>query len=478
MDNRAPLSQEQQARCCGGVPPDHSADMIWHRYKKYPYLLAKLIFFSLLIYVVYVCLGAVENVLFPLFVSMLIAYLLDPAIDKLEERKLNRTVAILIVLVLLLIGMGVFSAFLYPLIASQVRTIIEKFPGLLDSFQHQFLPWLKTKFEVEVPPNLTDAVAKYGAEIKGAAPTVLKKAGDWATGLLTQTSLLVASILNIVMIPIFTFYFLRDFDRMKEAAADYIPLYNRAFVHERLKLMDEVVGAWFRGQIQVALILSALYGVGLGAVFMASGLSLFQGFALGVVTGVLNVVPYLGFAVGSALAILVVLIEWTGWGAVIGVAVVFLVVQLAEGYIITPKVVGEKVGLSSVTVIIVLLLGGELGGLLGVLLAIPVAGAIKVILPDLANYYKRSPYYRGHAMPDPLFEAVMMQDMEDDLEAASAQVIMHDKPSELEPTPPADAPVQEAADEAADEPKASFESATPSSQEEEPTPQTPDPEEE
>lgn len=398
----------------GNVPPDHSPDMIWHRYKKYPYLLAKLCFFGALLFGVYLCLNSVGSVLFPLFVSMLIAYLLDPTIDWFETKKINRTVAILITLVVLLLGLGVFSAVLYPLIASQVRTVIEKFPGLLDTLQTQFLPWLKTKFNFEIPANLTAAIDTYGAELKSAAPTVFKKAGDWATGLLTQTGLLVASILNIVMIPLFTFYFLRDFDRMKASLDEYIPLYNKEFVHSRLLMIDEVVGAWFRGQIQVGLILAALYGVGLGGVFAVAGLSMFQGFALGVVSGVLNIVPYLGFAVGIVLSILVVLIEWTGWGAVIGVGVVFLLVQLAEGYVITPKVVGEKVGLSSVTVIIVLLLGGELAGLFGVLLAIPVAGAIKVILPDVANIYKRSPYYRGHAMPDPLFEAVMLHDMEDE----------------------------------------------------------------
>ncbi|MEM1348684.1 MAG: AI-2E family transporter, partial [Myxococcota bacterium] len=113
----------------------------------------------------------------------------------------------------------------------------------------------------------------------------------------------------------------------------------------------------------------------------------------------LNVIPYVGFAVGSLLSVLVVLIEWTGFGALVGVGVVFAVVQGLEGYVITPKIVGEKVGLSPVTVIIVLLIGAELAGLLGVLLAIPVAGAIKVILPDVARMYKASAYYTGVGLP-------------------------------------------------------------------------------
>ncbi|MEC9400605.1 MAG: AI-2E family transporter, partial [Myxococcota bacterium] len=121
----------------------------------------------------------------------------------------------------------------------------------------------------------------------------------------------------------------------------------------------------------------------------------FDGFALGAISGLLNVIPYVGFAVGFVLSVLVVLIEWTGWGSLIGVLIVFSVVQGLEGYVITPKVVGEKVGLSPVAVIIVLLLGGELAGLLGVLLAIPVAGAFKVLLPDIIGMYRQSAYFTG-----------------------------------------------------------------------------------
>lgn len=394
------MSEEQK------VSEQAAQDMLWHRYKKYPYLLAKFTLFSAGLFVLYTCLRTIESVAFPLFLSMLIAYLLDPTIDKFERRGINRTSAILITIVIMLLaGIG-FFAFLYPLLAGQVSTVIKKAPGLVDSIQNEFLPWLQGKVKVELPGTLSDALSKYGKEIQNAAPTLIKKVGNWGTSLVSQTGVVVASLLNIVMIPIFTFYFLRDFDKMRLSAAEYIPDYCKDFVVDRLTMMDDVVGAWFRGQIQVGLILAALYGIGLGAVFGFAGLSVFEGVALGVVTGVLNVVPYLGFAIGLVLSVLVVLIDWTGVGALIGVGVVFLVVQVAEGYVITPKVVGEKVGLSSVTVIIVLLLGGEIAGLLGVLLAIPVAGAIKVILPDIAYYYKKSAYFTG-ASGNPAIKAMV-----------------------------------------------------------------------
>jgi len=149
--------------------------------------------------------------------------------------------------------------------------------------------------------------------------------------------------------------------------------------------------------------------------------------ALGVLSGLLNIIPYVGFAVGFVLSVLVVLIEWSGWGAFIGVVAVFAIVQGLEGYLITPKIVGEKVGLSPVTVIIVLLVGGELAGLMGVLLAIPVAGAVKVILPDIAHRYRRSSYYTGNNPSDELLTLVAEE--EQFLRSGEGR-----RPAEIEPT--------------------------------------------
>ncbi len=413
----APLQPEDLLRSEPEDEPRPGADAIehlsveesWHRYRKYPYWLAKFVFYGLLLVPIYYTFGALQNVLFPLFVSMLLAYLLDPVVDRLEEKKLGRTSAIVIVMVVLTAFLAGFVAFLYPLLARQVFNVFDKFPALLDATEHRFLPWVQAEFDYQVPDSLSAMLKQYGAEIKGAAPSVLRKAADWGAGIASQTGVVVASLLNIVMIPIFTFYFLRDFDLMKNEAAHFIPMYRRGAILARIKAMDEVIGAWFRGQIQVGLILAVLYGAGLGIAFGVTGHSVFDGVALGVLSGLLNVIPYVGFAVGFVLSVLVILIEWTGLGALVAVLIVFGVVQGLEGYVITPKIVGEKVGLSPVTVIIVLLVGGELAGLMGVLLAIPVAGAIKVILPDLAHRYRMSSYYTGNA-PDPAMWAMVRRE--------------------------------------------------------------------
>ena len=381
----------------------------WHMYRKYPYWLAKLGFYGVLCLPLYYAFGSVRHVLFPIFLSLLLAYLLDPVVDFLEDKRSSRTVAIAIVMLTIIGLLATFVAFLYPMLARQVVNVVEKLPTLVDSFEHQLMPWVETNLNYEMPESIAGLVNQYSAELRSAAPTIVQKGGNWIAGLASQTGVVLTSLLNIVMIPIFTFYFLRDFDHMKDEVAHFIPLYRRAAILARIKAMDKVIGAWFRGQVQVGLILAVLYAIGLGISFGVSGHSIVDGVALGVLSGLLNIIPYVGFAVGFTLSVLVVLIEWSGWGALIAVMAVFVGVQGLEGYWITPKIVGEKVGLSPVTVIIVLLIGGELAGLMGVLLAIPIAGAIKVILPDLAHRYRMSSYYTGNN-PNPAIYDIVEQE--------------------------------------------------------------------
>jgi predicted PurR-regulated permease PerM len=372
-----------------------SAGEQWERYGRYPYLLSKLLFFGVLFAGSIWLLDTVSAVAFPLFLSLLLAYLLDPTIDRLESRGISRTVSILIFLSVGLAFITIFALFLYPTLATQVGKVMERLPRLWTTIQFEFVPWVEQTFNVEVPPTLSEAFDRYGEGIREALPALAQRAGAWGSALATQTGAVVVSILNLVMIPVFTFYFLRDFDRGRLSLVKYFPPYRKEFLLERIKLMDVVVGQWFRGQLQVSGILAVLYAIGLGLVYGLSGLDIQSGVVIGLLTGILNVIPYFGFAVGSLLAILVVLIDWGGWWPVFGVLACFTIIQLLESYLITPRVVGDKVGLQPVTVIIVLLVGGHVAGLLGVLLAIPVTGAVKVLIPDIVRWYQRSSVFTG-----------------------------------------------------------------------------------
>ncbi len=381
-------------------PSGLTENQVWNRYTRYPHLLAKLVTFLLVISAIYVVFHAVENVLVPILVSLFIAYLLDPAVDILEARGVSRTRAILAFLGLGAGATAAFLLFLYPTIAHLLGALADGLPQLIELLQDRVLPWVEKNLKVTIPDSVSAAIAEYGATLKAQLPTLTKAAGKGLMELWTRTGAIAASLVNLVMIPIFTFYFLRDFDRMRLRLVDYIPMANRDFILERIKRMDEVVGAWFRGQVEVAMILGALYALGLAVVFGFAGVGVTTGLAVGLLAGLLNIVPYFGFVIGFVASVLLVLLDWSGPGPLLGVLAVFAVVQALEGYVITPRIVGEKVGLSPVTVIIALLLGGEVLGLVGILLALPAAGIARVLWPDVVAWYKESTLYKGDE-PEP-----------------------------------------------------------------------------
>jgi predicted PurR-regulated permease PerM len=159
--------------------------------------------------------------------------------------------------------------------------------------------------------------------------------------------------------------------------------------------MDTAVGHWFRGQLLVAAIVGALYAVGLAVVFGIFGIDFKLGIAIGIAAGMTNVIPYFGMILAIVLTTLVVLLNFPGWVGVLFVVGVFLVNHILEAYVVAPRVLGSSVDLNPIAVIILLLAGGELAGIWGILLIIPIAGAIKVIIPDLRAIYHETASYRG-----------------------------------------------------------------------------------
>jgi predicted PurR-regulated permease PerM len=375
---------------------------LWLRYERYPYLLAKILTFGLVAYGLYSILAAVQDVLTPVLLALFLAYLLDPAVDWFESRGFSRTVGILLFLAIGGACIALFVLFLYPTVAHIIARITNGVPLLIDLLQHRTLPWLEREvlpraggwfgFEPDLDALLTESVDT----LRGQLPQLTQRATRALAEVWASVGALVASLLNIVLVPVLTFYFLRDFDRMRLSTVQYLPVHNREWLLTRIASMDVVMGAWFRGQVQVAMILAGMYAFCLGLTFGLSGTGTTSGVAIGILAGLLNIVPYFGFLIGFVLSVLLALLDWTGtlW-PLVGVLVTFAVVQGLEGYVVTPRIVGEKVGLSPVVVIIALLLGASLLGLLGVLLALPIAGVARVLLPDVVAWYRSSDLYTG-----------------------------------------------------------------------------------
>lgn len=324
----------------------------------------------------------VAPVLSPVLVSLLIAYFLDPLIDRIETwrlfgRPISRAFAILVVATVLLGGVVAFFALLVPTLVGEVATALERLPGWAMARYEQLRVWMSESYHIQID----DQVSQWTTAIS-------ERAQELAVGVGRQTLDGVTTLLNLVLIPIFTWYFLYDFDRLKLAPLALVPPWMRDGVRTRAARMDEQVGNWVRGQVQVAMILAVLYGVGLGLIGIKMGI------LIGIVAGLLNVVPYLGAGIGFALAFLM--------GAIHGdqpllttvlVVVVFSVIQLLESYVITPRLVGTKLGMSPLTVMVVLLVGGSLFGFFGLLLALPAVAAGSVVLREANEWLQQTAWW-------------------------------------------------------------------------------------
>ncbi len=331
-------------------------------------------------------------VLMPFVIAAMLAYLGDPLADRLERFGLGRTLAVSIVFVVLSLLVLGSLLLLVPLISHQVENLVNNLPRYGDWVQHTVLPWLQLKLRLDPDVFDTDrlvlAVREHVGSIGSVATVVI--------GQLSRSSLgVVMWLTNLVLIPVVGFYLLRDWDRMVAYIDSVLPRSIQPTVAYLAHQSDLVLGAFVRGQLLVMLALGVFYGAALSLV----GLSV--GPLIGMVAGLLSFVPYLGFMVGFGAAIIAALVQYGDWSHVLLVGGVFLAGQLLEGYVLVPKLVGDKIGLHPVAVIFAVLAGGYLFGFLGVLLALPAASVIMVVLRYLFERYRLSELYGRTGPVDP-----------------------------------------------------------------------------
>ncbi|WP_063674232.1 AI-2E family transporter [Dyella thiooxydans] len=319
-------------------------------------------------------------VLMPFAIAAMLAYLGDPLADRLEKFGMGRTLAVTIVfVVLLLLTVGALLV-LIPLISRQVDNLIQNLPRYGEWVRDTALPWLQAKLRLD--PHMFDTGRLVDAvkEHIGSIGTVLGKLSRSGVGVIMWMT-------NLVLIPVVAFYLLRDWDRLVAWVDAMLPRSIEPTVARLAHESDKVLGAFVRGQLLVMMALGLFYGAGLSVV----GLSV--GPLIGMVAGLLSFVPYLGFIIGFGAAVIAVLVQYGDWTHLLLVCGVFTIGQLLEGYVLVPKLVGDKIGLHPVAVIFAVLAGGYLAGFLGVLLALPAASVILVLLRYLTERYRASELY-------------------------------------------------------------------------------------
>ncbi len=315
-------------------------------------------------------------VLTPFIAAALLAYIGDPLADRLQRLKFPRTIAVVTVFVLTFVGLGLLILLVVPLIQTQISALLDALPGIIAQIEQVWLPKI-TEF-IGIEPGEDVGLCAFLTRYSDMA-------GSWGATVLLSLSrsggALAAAVISLFLIPILTFYLLRDWDSILRKIGAIVPSRQRATVMSLARETDEVLGAFLHGQILVMIALGAIYSVGLSLVGLKFAL------AIGVVAGLVSFVPYLGFVFGIALAGLTVALEPDPWLRLLGVIATFSIAQVIEGSFLTPKLIGDRIGLHPVLVIFSVAAGGQLFGFFGILLALPAAAVLSVLLRFAYNKY-------------------------------------------------------------------------------------------
>ncbi len=323
-------------------------------------------------------------ILTPFLVGALLAYLFDPVVDRLEAAKFGRTGAVVTVFVFMTALMALAVLLLLPQLGKQLQLLLLRVPMMIDLLEQRLLPMLESALGVSM-----------AALDLGTLKSML--AGNWQqtgsfmarlAGGITRSGLAVLGwIANLVLIPVVLFYLLRDWDLMMLRIRTVLPRYLEPRVALWARECDEVLGAFIKGQLLVMLALGIIYATGLWLVGLDIAL------LIGMLAGLASIVPYMGFIIGILVASIAAYIQFQDPVVLIWVGAVFAIGQALEGMVLTPLLVGDRIGLHPVAVIFAIMAGGQLFGFVGVLLALPVAAVIMVLLRHLHQGYKSSTLY-------------------------------------------------------------------------------------
>lgn len=323
-------------------------------------------------------------ILSPFLLAAVLAYICNPLVGWMEQKRVPRTLATLLTMLLLA---GIFAALvliLAPLVQHETQLFLQRLPTVLDWLKQRALPWLHVNFGVDASLDFDQLKTYLIGHIESAGGLAGKLLPSLGSGGLA----LVGMMAKILLIPVVFFYALRDWNSLLTKLEILIPRRWQINTLNFSQEIDQVLSEFLRGQISVMLIMSAYYATALHLAGLDFSLP------IGMVTGLLVFIPYLGMAVGLSLAILAALMQFQSLGGLMPVLLAFGTGQVLEGMMITPWLVGERIGLHPVAVIFALLAFGQLFGFFGVLLALPASAALLVGFRNLKKGYLKSEFYQ------------------------------------------------------------------------------------
>lgn len=335
--------------------------------------------------VLFVLLSLSHGVAVTVSLSLASAYVLNPVVSRLAARGWSRTLATAAVFgVMLLVAVGAVL-YLIPVFREEAA----KLPQFFKDAGATLVPRLEGLLGISIPAFVNERVAAVGNEASNLAKSAGPAAAAFAATLASNTARFVATVLGLLVVPVLTFFFLQDAPNLTARLHSLIPRRAVALVGKRFAEVDEVLSAFVRGQLTVGAILAVIYSTGLSIARIDMAI------VIGVLTGFGNIVPFMGTIIGVVLSILGLMLGWQGAWQIAVVVGTFAFAQILEAIVITPRIVGEKVGLPPVAVIIAVLAFGEVFGFVGILLAVPTSAVLKVVLRVVIQRYRRTPLYTG-----------------------------------------------------------------------------------
>ena len=342
------------------------------------------------------------TVLVPLVVSFALTFMLEPVADWFQRRRRSRNAAVLLTLASATVAVLLVLLFLLPSIWHQLNESVEKLPLALRAAGSRLESLLNFVRE-RLSPQAFERLQRAIADFQNDPSVVTSRIGEWLTkgvfGLISIGSV----ALGLVIVPFFVYYLLLDMRNLRRVIEEHVPERHRGVGARLFDEVGEVVRGYVRGRFLVAACMSAIYALGL----LILGVPLWA--AIGLIAGFIGIIPYLGVLSGVILALGFAALDGAGTGQLAGVVGVFIVAQVIEDYVLTPRFIGSKLELHPMLVFIALIIAGDLFGLLGLVLAIPVLGVAKVLLRFVDELYLHSDLYLLPAPAGERSEATAVQ---------------------------------------------------------------------
>lgn len=329
-------------------------------------------------------LAALGPVLTPFAAAAILGYVLEPGVRSLHAHRVPRVLAVLLMMALAIFVIVALVLVIVPIIQTEVQHVRERLPALVTAITERLLPWIRETFRIELTLDVASVRRWLTQQMSGSGADLAAIFFEYARSGWTAAMQVIGLVF---LVPVLLFYLLLDWDTLLERIRELVPPRWRPRAFGFVGEIDALLGQYLRGQLLVMTILAAYYSIGL----LLAGFTLWL--PIGVLTGLLVLIPYLGFALGLLFALVSGMLQLGPLHGLVAVAIVYGIGQAVESVYLTPRLVGERIGLHPLAVILALLAFGALFGFVGVLLALPLSAVASVGLRRLRSAYVESDFF-------------------------------------------------------------------------------------